>query len=441
MKQRLILVLLVCFLLMLSLCGCQEATPEALSSSESDMESLPPVPEIPEDYLYFATENVYLSYYTENSAYIDLISAFPLTGSDIELSVGSVDLKLDVDFKFGSNMNDQSEIVMPFYVYQIYRGKDWSALLELDQKVEASNPWSANEQEDTTVSNDDWQDDLASYDLLMDEVIQSQDEFLEDYLLLEKAGKLPVLYSYNLYINFPKDSSAVASETITLRAKGQELTCSLGQLHYETEVIMDYSDDALQGRGGYGYHTTWANADGRFYEYNGSEVFAPIANEDVTITKISLLNDDRSISDIQLTITEPLVETALQVEPTEETEEGEILEEPSDRQIVAKFFWDGSTPVELTEGQQVYIDFVFSDPNLKNVPYGYTQYYVDVEYLDAHGKVCHEYQWFPMIVELFGRDPHEIYLWYELGVDVLDYYTNYCYHTEGKYLLTGIFPE
>lgn len=219
------------------------------------------------------------------------------------------------------------------------------------------------------------------------------------------------------------------------------MTCSLGQLHYETEVIMDYSDDALQGGGGYGYHTTWANADGRFYEYKGSEVFAPVANENVTITKISLWNDDRSISDIQLTITEPLDETALPVEPTEETEEGEILEEPSDRQIVAKFFWDGSTPVELTEGQQVYIDFVFSDPNLKNVPCGYTHYYVDVEYLDAHGKVCHKYKWFPMIVQTYSGDPHEIYLWHELGVDVMDYYTNYYYHTDGKYLLTGIFPE
>lgn len=441
MKQRLISALLVCLLLMLSLCGCQETEPEALSSSESDMESLPPVPEIPEDYLYFATENVYLSYYTENSAYIDLISAFPLTGSDIELSVGSVELKPEVDFKFGSNMNDQSEIVMPFYVYQIYRGKDWSALLELDQKIEASNPWSANEQEDTTVGNDDWQDDLASYDLLMDEVIKSQDEFLEDYLLLEKAGKLPVLYSYNLYINFPKDSSAVASETITLRAKGQELTCSLGQLHYETEVIMDYSDEALQGRCGYGYNTTWANADGCFYEYDGKNVFAPVANEDVTITNISLWNDDRSISDIQLTITEPLDETTLPVESVAETEVGEESDIPSDRQIVARFMWDGSTPVDLTEGQQIYIDFVFSDPNLKNVLCGYTHYYVEVEYLDAHGKLCHEYQWFPMIVRTYSGDPHEIYLWHELGIDVVSYYSDYYLHPDSKYYIIDDISE
>lgn len=403
MTQKIICFVLACLVLAFLLSACQDTSLE-YSSAEKD--ELPPVPEIPEDYLYLTADGVYVLYTpTEfGMARMRVISAFPILAENVEVSLGALDLKRDDNYDFFADSGDGNGVVMPFYTYQMFRGKDWSAYAELQFRFEELSPYDEN------------------YAQTVQEYEMSRDEFLEDYLLLEKAGKLPFLYSYCLQVFFPEHAEAVESGTITLRAEGREVTCSFGSLQYREQSNRGRSGTALDADPGYGFNTKWANADGLFYEYDGKDVCNFFAKEDVTITNIGVLNDAGSLLDIQLTISEPLEN---------------MDEDGNDRQIIASFLWNGSTPVSVSEGQQISVDFVFSSPNLKNIPTGYTQYWVEIEYQDSQNETYYTYHWFPMFVEIYGWDPHAFYLYYNLNVDVMDYFTNYYYKFDGKYLLAG----
>lgn len=393
MKKTLILLALLLTLL------------SACAEDSEPVDDVIPVPEISADYLYADTEHIFLhcSPMEEYLFYLNIVSGSPITESELEALINSTLLVPDTDYDFFDRNGSGTEI--PFYVYQMYRGKDWA---EYAAKLEEADAVGES--------------DAEAFEAAQKAVEECRDEFLDDYRKLQEEGKLPNLYAYRLLVFLPKECATTES-TLTLRVHGRELTLPFGSLEYSAEAPLSISYDKISDLVGYaGYNTKWANADGLFYERDGKNVCTFEVYEAVTITSIRLLDDKRSLQDIDVTVSEPLAS---------------IDENGNDRQIVASYRYDGTSPLSLSAGQQLSIDFTFHDANFENILSGYTQYYVVLEYVDEAGNTGYTYQWFPMIVQTYGGSPHEIYLAEELGVDVMSYYTDYFYPIEGDYLLGG----
>lgn len=392
MRKNAALSLFICLLLLFSLSAC--------TGDHKEVQAELSVPEIPADYVYLASENVYLSYSSWETSImnIPLISGSPLKESDIKVAFGSNQLDTE-QYHLGSISLSGTEVTMPFYVYQIYRGKDWAdyaakelAFLDLQEQLSEEYEQAAAELEET------------------------RNEFHADYLQLEEQGRLPVLYRYLLQIVLPTDQTISEATEITLYVKDRKLTFPLGKLQYKANSEMPPIGTGIERRRGIaGLYVTFANKEGLFKSTD--EVYASLiqATEDVTITNISLWDDSRDISEIEIVITSPCSETS--------TMDGNG--EPISEDIVARFLWDGKSPIELTKGQCAYFNFTFHDPALANVLCGYTQYYLAVEYQDAEGTVFYHLAWYPMSVQTISGDPHELYLAHELDMDVMRYYTEY----------------
>lgn len=389
MKKNVVLALLICLLPVFSMSACtrdHKGEPEEIS-----------VPEIPADYVYLASENLYLNYSSIGIAYIPLISGSPLTKDDVKVAVGSNPLDAE-RYGLGSNGGADIEVTMPFYVYQIYRGKDWAAYAALQLAAQ------------------DYKH--AGYAEALAELEASQNEFLPDYLQLQEQGRLPVLYSYLLFLDFSDDPAYSEATDITLWVKDQKLTFPLGAVHYNANSERPDIGTGLVSRGEIaGWHVMFANSEGVFKETDGDSFCLHQASENITITDIGLWDDARSISDVQV-----VIENQHNATPAVD-ENGKPI--PAD--IVADFLWDGKSPIELTEGQYIYFNFSFHDPNLANKPCGYTQYDFAVEYQDESGASFHVLNWYPMSVQTIAADPHELYLAHELNIDVMRYYTDFYY--------------
>ena len=401
MKKRIALCLSICMLLSLLLIGCRER--------DEDIRTDLSVPDIPEDYVYLASENVYLNYssWQLGSIYISLVSGSPLTDSEVEVTLNSIKLSSE-HYGVGSVMGLPEMVEMPFYVYQIYRGKDWTSY--------AQQQLAYQELLDSLTFEKQGEFNEAAAELE-----KAQNEFLEDYLYLQEQGRLPVLYNYLLVLHIPNDPP-LTEEPITeigLSVKGQEYTFPVGSIQYHADSEMPDTGVGLRTKGGIaGWHCVQPNAQGLFAEKMGSELCLLMAMEDITITDIGLWEDTRCISDIQVVI-----------ENRETDSEGQYfrdeLGKPIPGEIVADFFWDGKTPIELWEGQTVYFNFTFHEPTLANKLSGYTQYYLAIHYTDARGNDFCDSQWFPTCIQTIGADPHELYLSHELDIDVMSYYTEY----------------
>lgn len=327
-----------------------------------------------------------------------VISAFPIAEEDVWVEFD--DGLLPDEYSFSQVYTEDVAITMPFYVYQSYRGKDWAALAEQSQEFETLLAQGADVLE---ASN---------------KLEEMRNEYLEDYLALEEAGKLPVLYNYQLHIFLPVDAAVPELHEITLHIKDDAYTFPVGRIQFDSDSKHPESDTALTPVCFIaGWHVKFARIDGCFRENNERVLCVEKATEDISITDIYLWDDERKISDIEILITQPYDPEASISLNTDGQQD--------DAEIVADYLWDGKTPISLKKGERICVRFTFHEPRFANQASGYTQYHLALEYQTEDESTYNYLIWYPMAVRTFAADPHEIYLAHELGIDVLSYYEDY----------------
>lgn len=389
----------IALILFLSACGAAQ-----IGSSMN-------VPSISADYIYLASEGVYMDIFKGTSGHflVPLISGSPLSEEDIRVELNT-DIRMEIGFdRFG--LPDQVE--MPFYVYQCYRGKDWESYAQMQASYqEMLNGLSF--------------EDTGKAEEAADALEASQNEFLPDYLELREQGRLPVLYRYMLSVRLLTDGQPLQTETlseITLYVHGKKLTFPLGRIHMDAETAWPGEENPalISERGLASSMCIQPSADGLFSLSDGFDICLLKAAQDLEITGLRLFNDDRQLVKVQ----------AVVFNTAQENENGGIAVNENGEDIVpeilADFLWDRQEPISLSAGQRVYFNFTFRDAALANRLSGYTQLHLEVCYRTTDGKTRSILQWYPLRIETVSCDPHEIYLAHELGVDIMSYYNDFFY--------------
>ncbi|MDO4565596.1 MAG: hypothetical protein Q4C04_08280 [Clostridia bacterium] len=367
--------------------------------------------EIPEDYVYFASENVCIED-AGGTVYIPLVSGKPINEGDFKVIVNGKTLVENKEYILGGYWGSEAgeRYELPFFLYQVYRGKDWKAYAELQLAYEQAY-------------NGKTREDYASLDGLMSQIEESQNEFYDDYLSLQEQGRLPVLYDYLLTLLLPEkvEEWSESISEITLKVDDREYVFSVGEL--TTKNYADPYNDSerlLENEAGnFGWNLVYPNEKGAFRGSMGKDDCAVSAIENVTITDLRLFEDEREISDIQVVIINPPIGGEWNGGYDEDGNELTL-------DIVSDFIWDGKTPIELSKGQLAYFNFTFHEPRLAGEFYGYTQYKFTVEYRDETGEKSNRALFsFPLLIAPLSSNPFECYLQHELGVDVMSYYTDF----------------
>ena len=380
MKKPICVFLCLLFLLAPVLSGCKK---------ETDIAAIP-VPEIPPDYVFLGSDMVYYKDGIGNFVYIPIISSFSLMDQDITVMLD------EYTMPEGSVQQPQFDepraVPMPFYVYQSYRGKDWAAYAKLQLAYKR--------QEGVFLQQDDNGKDMEAYEVSANMLMEAQDEFLEDYTLLQEAGKLPMLYYGILRLNLP-EGERMDVQNITLRIGDTAKTFPVGKIQQSgNDKSWDSEPEIFQVVGNGGWRVVRPNAEGTFPEVSGEDNFGFESSADTTITGIGL-DDGRSLTDIQVVILS--------------------VWDKNNKEVVADFIWDGTSPIALKKGQRFYLNFTFHDPRLCSL-WGYTEYDPEIRYLDSKGQERTTEAWLPMYIMTAGADPFEIYLTHELGIDMMAYY-------------------
>lgn len=405
MKRRTFSVWIIVLCMML--CGCQQ-----LPAEQETVD----IPNIPEDYIYLASENVYFQYskYLPGILYIPLISKCPVSKADLSIDLLNDEIEIEQFDLVTGQWGLSAEAEMPFYVYQTYRGKNWDQFAQVQITYQE-----ALKAFDSITRNDDNYDMYSSaLETATNALESSQNEFYDDYAFLQRERMIPVLYRY-LLVLFLKPVDAkheINIPEIYLSLKGKEYRFPFGEFRYTPleQDIAAGNQVLITESGLAGWHIVYANADGVFRENNGNETCLMRADRDCEITGIQLSNDQRELSDIQVVI----------MNDSENIAEEGALDEEHVFDIVSDYKWDGSTPITLYEGQRIYFNFSVHDSRLSNTPCGYTQYSLRIDY-QYEGKTGVKIQWFPTIIQTVSGDPHEVFLWKELGIDVMAYYRDF----------------
>jgi len=393
-------ILIVFCLLISALWACSAAETVGDSSAKNPTEQtvdIPELPKIPEDYIYLAGEHVFLEYcpHRSRSAHMWLISASPLEETDLE---GVYADGVSLDYVIGTTRGEQDP-VMPFYVYQSFRGKDWKKLCDLEIEYKETVQKSLNI---TDITN-------ALY--------EAQNEYRAEYEALREQNKLPSLYHYELTVLMPQDgfSTPEGVREITIRVNGKDLTFPLGEVRYrETDLQIPPAPGPLTPSRGSSWRMVPPSETGLFVESNGLNNNRFRAEENVVIKDICISEDTRELSDIQIIIISP-------------SSNGPVYDENGDEinDIVADYLWDGTSPIALSAGQEIAINLTFHEPRLANTISGYTGYGIDLYYEHEDGTPDWTGSGFMVFIGAPWITPSEIYLQYELGVDVMSYYTDY----------------
>ena len=370
---------------------------------------------IPEGYFFLAGEQVFLSYSSNDvgRAYFPLISASPLSEEDISIEIaGRVMEPSEYKFNF-YGLPDCFQL--PFYAYQIFRGKDWEEECQLQLEYRQT-------QEDMEMNYEN----IEAFQEAATALKDSQNEYLEDYEALKKQNRLPVLYRYTLSITMPKEETlcGMPITEITLRAMGREKTFSIGEIKYtgnsgdaalplSSLVRSKFSGGWLIASPVSDGRSVWADGNGNIL-LNGLGSEHLRAMEDLYVTAIDIWDDSRQLADIRAVISIP-------------NENGSVYDEVGNEihNIVADYMWDGETPIFVEKGQELSIDALIYDNRLVDAVCGQTSFKIAFHYKNADGKQGITMQDYSVQLQTISGDPFEIYLQYELGINAMSYYTDY----------------
>lgn len=282
----------------------------------------------------------------------------------------------------------------PYYLYQIYRGLDWSRLADLERAAR-ENPSTENTQA------------LQSYG----------EQYRSDYMALT-ARELPLFFLYQVEITFP---SSAAGNTLYDEECGK------------IELRLGDFETVLEG-GSFSIHAEPLPLEPLSEEDQiaviQNSVAVPTENGSFPwnegIERLDGIMDLNVLRDIVLTdfsLCESRIEV-LQLHVMVSSENGASMD----------FFWDGVTPVKLKAGDHLAIDAVLRDPAAANRT-------VDTADGSAEGP-CYDYaaRIYPILRYTCGEDactaweeynltrypdPWETYaVWFD-GLDVSGYYMDY----------------
>lgn len=382
MKYKL-LYSLIALLVLLCFSACttsmQDKPDEQTEAVHNDSAQPPlqvaPVPVI-ENYWHLACKNTNAVLYKNSplrNLEFELVSAF-LFDPD-ELSVKLESSGSNVSYRVSCDRNVQiEEEVFPFYLYQCYQGLDWKRMAELDGKMANSNS------KDVKIAQ---------------ELVKLQKMYLKEYQSALDQGKLPQLYRYVVGIGFDIDklSSVERITAITLTLRGETKRYALDNLILDAEKEFEFENDGIA--------ITFAISDAPIdISANGKldlTEFDLQSQEPFTLTGLSFFEEDSAVI----------------------TDYSVIIKQSDDAQVEMK--WDGKKPIQVLEGESVFIHAICEDPQLAGVMEAVNSKYISVQYLSADGRECTE------VVQCIYRMRQGLYDLYAVsdGVDVLSFYQDY----------------
>lgn len=276
--------------------------------------------------------------------------------------------------------------MLPYYVYQSYRGVDFQKIGELVKASQEALP-----------------DDPEKAGELSKEAQTLLDAEIGNFQNL-KAEDVPEFYVYGLQIFFAGVEKEVSFTDLELNIEGQTYHKEIGNVTLYPESVpthapiseMQYSKDFMQESFTYMIGTfQLPYGEGLSRE----ELLSFTAPQDMTLTQYEILDENTRLLDLYLTV---------------ESTDGNSMD----------FYWDGKTPVDVTAGSRILLTVTYYNPAMENLWYQ-TRVCSELDFISQDKEQC----------ILVTRDyvPYMIYNLHELygiifeGLDMESYYKDYYY--------------
>ncbi len=413
---------ILCMVLLL-LCGCQaphipEQTTEA--GTPPPLAQGLPMPEQPGNKLvaydptremyFFGCENVDATIYLDTSCSSGLtfyvISKRKLDTDSIQVSLPIVnsytyrvsDME-DGDLSFrdtyytaleeGEELGERGSVFwLPYYVYQSYVGVDFGQLGALWQKYSDEVQKRINGDESYSAATE-----VAA----QNEFIAARDAAIPGFKAL-KADQTREFYVYSVTVSFHSENAVdeVVTE-LNLTIEGTQYSPFTGKIHLVPSAyparytvrkrMSDYPGMLTPGTGLYG------DGIGRVHVFNIT------AKENLTLMEMIISDEQFSVLDLVVSI-------------------------QSRKGNSSNFYWDGTSPIEVLEGDRVSVDVIFHSDNMDNFSYFQVMHpelvysLEDQLYSEVADITCSS-----TIVINF----HELYGIFFDGLDMESYYRDYHY--------------
>ena len=278
----------------------------------------------------------------------------------------------------------------PYYLYQIYRGKDFA---EMARQMDAYRT-ATEDLKNGKITHNEYQQIQKEYE-------SNRDAEMEDYRQLSKQEMLPEFYVYLLgamidTMNMVEESFTTADVII-----GDEVYhLDTGEMHLRKDLDfpaeLDWfkgasvACDGILGNGNAPY--PFSNELHRVSMY-----FSFTAKESMTITDLILDNSNQELVNVWVHIT---------------TDDG----------FYSEIEWDMKEPIEIYEGDRVWIDIAYREKNMDRIAYT-TKVWGFLIYDYEGGTACKlsECQVDP------SWNYYEVYAMVFDGLDLESYYTDYYY--------------
>lgn len=373
-----------------------ENTTSPGSAEPVDIRPLPPenpgsslVDYDPDRQIYIDAKGIYLDYYSgvtfggKISFYI--LSRTWLDPADIQVTV-PLDLPVDVSVRYVEELKretaamldeeflDQSggDLTMPYYVYQAYRGVDFSTLLEAKQ------------------------DDSEEKDPRLVAALEAEAQMRLNFAQLQPSD-LPEFYVYSVgipLINLPEITEPLTLEKVDVTIGKEVYEVKLGEVRLLPREMFP-AEAPVKGL---------RAQSSRYYElYNDGVVTITDAyraediKEDMTLTGLYFAESEVQVQEIRVHIQS--VQGALEM------------------------VWDGKSPIYLYQGDSIYIETVIQDDRTNEFISRVTWHAV-VEYLDGQNE---EKCAVTLHTKNMGWNLYELYAIIFDGVDMESYYRDYLY--------------
>lgn len=427
MKQRMTMIL-VLFVLISALTGCgtkmpnkttaptvttaPNSKPTHLEEPESIAPTAPINPENPIDeyepnrdiYIMCGQHNytIYGSYSCVPGFYFYIFSKTPLDTEQVDLSLPIQSpytvkirehklegIKKDL-FRAEDPPGSYTPTQFPYYLYQIYRGKDFAEI--------------ARQRDAYRTATEDLKNGKISYDeyeQIQKEYESNRDAELEDYSQLSQQAMLPEFYVYLLGALFDTANMVEESFTTADVIIGDEVYhVNTGEMHLRKDLDFPAELDWFKGAsvacdgilGNGNAPLPFNNELHKVLSY-----FSFSAKESLTITDLVLDNPNQELVNVWVRIT---------------TADG----------FYSEIEWDRTEPIEIYEGDRVQIDIAYREKNMDRIAYT-TKVWGFLIYDYEGGTACKlsECQVDP------SWNYYEVYAMVFDGLDLESYYTDYYY--------------
>lgn len=444
MKKYLFLAMIFCSVLLVPFCGCQKESDDpqqtqgtqATQQTQADPSDIiqteatevlydiaPTAPACPGNSLiafdpnrelYFSCENIYVDFYDDTTLCrgisFDVLSKEKLDPSKIHLIVP---IETPHEFRvmeigpeefcvtetMAENIDGRICFPFPYYLYQCYRGTDFTSIMQKKKEYDAFN---ASLLEQTTYTKEAFE----KADQLEKELSDLRDAELAAYSALQ-AEDIPEFYQYTCSLNFLEGFDKYEAFTQwELVIDETVYTCQIGKVTLNPGAPKLKAEIApMVGMADFLARFYYLYSDGLLH----ARAFDFTAEKDMTLTGIEYLTDRGEPREIIVTI------------------QGEG--------ISSEFVWDGEEPVYIRAGESVLIRNIFYSPLVENLSYTFTMP-IALYFKTEEGT-------FSTVSDIMyqegltnGAGAHSLYAIVFQGLDMESYYRDYYNPIANRWLTT-----